>query len=107
MTTPPKSRLDLLNEIAAKDPKNPFPRYGLAMELATLGRHEECVEAFRALGRDHPTYVATYLQAGKVLEKMGRLDDARDFYRRGIEAAARAGNAHAREELEGALALLE
>jgi hypothetical protein len=102
----PKTRLDALTEIAAKDPKNPFPRYGIAMELANTGREEEAFQAFRALVTDAPGYVATYLMAGKLCEKMGRFDDARDFYRRGIDAAGRAGNQHAREELEGALGML-
>jgi tetratricopeptide (TPR) repeat protein len=102
----PKSKLELLSEIAAKDPKQPFPRYGVAMELAVLGRLEEAADAFRGLAKDLPDYVPTYFQAGKVCEKLGRLDDARDFYRRGIDAAARAGNGHARDELEAALAIL-
>lgn len=101
-----KSKLELLSEIAAKDPKQPFPRYGLAMELMGLGRHEESAEAFRALARDLPDYTPTYFQAGKVMEKLDRLDEARDFYRRGIEAATRSGNHHAREEIEAALSIL-
>lgn len=107
MPPPPKTRLEVLSEIAAKDPKNPFPRYGIAMELTTLGRDEDAVAAFRGLATEAPEYVATYLMAGKLCEKMGRLDDARDFYRRGISAADRARNQHAREELEGALGMLD
>lgn len=103
----PKSRLELLGEMAAKDPKNAFARYGYAMELGSNGRLEEAAEAFRALARDLPAYVPTYYHAGKACEKLAKLDDARDFYRRGIEAATQARNFHAREELEGALALLD
>ena len=101
-----KTRLDFLSEAAAKDPKNAFARYGVAMELARLGRLDEAGDAFRALAAALPDYVPTYFQAGKVFEKLGRRDDARDFYRRGMDAASRAGNQHAREELEGALSLL-
>jgi tetratricopeptide (TPR) repeat protein len=101
-----KSKLELLQEFAAKDPKNPFPRYGIAMELVQLERLDEAAAAFDALARDFPAYVATYFHAGKVLEKLGRLDDARAFYTRGIDQASRAGQGHAREELEAALGLL-
>lgn len=108
MTAPPaKSKLDFLREIAAKDPKNAFPRYGIAMELARLERLPESADAFRALARDDPAYVPTYFQAGKVLERLGGLEEAKDFYRRGVEAATRAGNAHARDELSAALSMLE
>jgi tetratricopeptide (TPR) repeat protein len=102
----PKSRLDLLALAAEKDPKNAFARYGLAMELARLGRLEEAAEAFCALAADLPDYVPTYFQAGKTFERLGRADNARDMYERGIAAAARAGNAHARDELEAALRMV-
>jgi len=103
---PPKSRIEVLAEAAAKDPKNAFARYGLAMELARLGRDEEAAKAFRALAADLPDYVPAYFQAGRHSEKIGDTEAARDFYRRGIEAATRAGNQHAREEIEAALRLL-
>ncbi len=106
MQQPQKSRLDALVEAVAKDPKNTFARYGLAMELARAGRTDEARRAFEALAADFPDYVPTYFQAGKLLERAGDLEAARAFYARGVEAAARAGNAHAREELEAALRLL-
>ena len=62
--------------------------------------------SFRALAGDLPDYTPTYFQAGKVMEQLARTDEARDFYRRGIEAASRAGNTHARDKLEAALGLL-
>lgn len=104
---PPKSRLDTLREIAAKDPKSAFPRYGMAMELTQLERLAEAADAFRSLAGDLPDYVPTYFQAGKVFEKIGDLEAAKDFYRRGIDAATRAGNGHARDEISAALSLLE
>lgn len=102
-----KTKLEILSEIAARDPRSAFPRYGVAMELASLGRLEEAADAFRRLAEDCAGYVPTYYQAGKVLERLGRADEARAFYRRGIQAAGAAGNRHAREELEAALGLLE
>lgn len=101
-----KTRLDTLAELAAKDPKNAFARYGLAMELARLGRLAEAGEAMKALAADLPDYLPTYFQAGKIFEKLARTAEARSFYERGIEVAARAGNAHARDELAAALAAL-
>lgn len=101
-----KTRFETLTEVAAKEPKNAFARYGLAMEYVRLARLDEAARAFADLASDLPDYVPTYFQAGKALERLQRQDGARDFYTRGIAAATRAGNDHARDELEGALALL-
>jgi tetratricopeptide (TPR) repeat protein len=53
-----------------------------------------------------PDYAASYFHAGQTLEQLGKLEEARDVYRRGIEVTARKGDQHARSELEGALDLL-
>jgi hypothetical protein len=41
-----------------------------------------------------------------VLRGAGKQEQAREFYRKGIEAARRAGDAHAAAELQAALDLL-
>ena len=56
--------------------------------------------------REHPTYTAAYLHAGNTAIALGRVGDARDVYVRGVEACVKAGDGHARGELEGALAAL-
>jgi len=43
---------------------------------------------------------------GKALERAGDADGARSLYRDGMETAVRVGDAHARAELEEALAVL-
>src|SRR5690349_15606359 len=96
----------MLQAFAAQRPQDPFPRYGVAMEYKNAGRLEEARAAFEALLQAHPTYTAAYLHAGNTLLAMGRADGARAMYTRGIEACARAGDAHARGELEGALGAL-
>jgi hypothetical protein len=50
--------------------------------------------------------VAAYYQAGRASEQAGDVDAAREFYRRGIEAARRAGDRHTESELEAALDIL-
>jgi tetratricopeptide (TPR) repeat protein len=96
----------MLQAFIAKQPNDPFPRYGLALEHKNAGRLEEAWDAFEALMRDHPTYTAAYLHAGNTAVARGRVEDARAAYTRGIEACVKAGDAHARGELEGALAAL-
>ena len=90
----------------AQRPGDPFPHYGLALEYKNAGRLAEADETFAALMEKHPTYTAAYLHAGNNLVALGRTDDARAVYTRGIEACIKGGDAHARGEIEGALAAL-
>jgi len=100
------NRLELLNGILQKDPKNLLARYGLAMEYAQRGDYTNSVEHFRALIASNPNYVASYYQAGRVLQKIGEAQQAREVFEQGITACDRAGDLHARGELEAALAEL-
>jgi tetratricopeptide (TPR) repeat protein len=96
----------MLKAFIAQRPNDPFPRYGLALEHKNAGQLEEAWATFTALIDAHPTYTAAYLHAGNTAVALGRLADARAVYTRGLDACAKAGDAHARGELEGALASL-
>jgi tetratricopeptide (TPR) repeat protein len=100
------TRAEMLQAFIAQRPNDPFPRYGLALEHKNAGRLEEAWAVFEALMRDHPGYTAAYLHGGNTALALGRVADARAVYARGVEACAKAGDAHARGELEGALAAL-
>jgi tetratricopeptide (TPR) repeat protein len=105
---PPATR-SLMDRIAtfrsfiAKSPTDPFPRYGLAMELKGNGQLAEAWAAFEELITQFPDYVATYLMAGGTLVALDRKPEAAEIYRKGIEVARRRGDQHARGELETAL----
>jgi tetratricopeptide (TPR) repeat protein len=96
-------RIATFRSFISKSPTDPFPRYGLAMELKGQGRLDEAWAAFEELIAQFPDYVATYLMAGGTLVALGRKGEAADVYRKGIEVAQRRGDQHARRELEGAL----
>ena len=100
-------RLTRLKTLVEENPQDRFARYGLAMELASQGHLGESVSEFRDLMALDPDYVASYLQAGQVLEKLSRVEEAREIYRKGIEVAARRGDMKTRGELESALDLLD
>jgi tetratricopeptide (TPR) repeat protein len=96
-------RIEVLKSILAQKPEDRFARYGLAMEYGKAGRHEEAVAEFERLIAEDPGYSYAYFHCGQSLEKLGRVEDARQVYRRGIDAAP---DPHARSELQGALDLL-
>ena len=101
------SRIDALTAFIAGHPNEPFPRYALALEYKNANRFVEAREAFAHLMREHADYVATYLHAGNTELALGERAAARAIFARGIEACTRRGDAHARGELESALAIVD
>lgn len=97
-------RIATFRTFIARSPADPFPRYGLAMELKAQGRLDEARAAFTELLDGFPDYVPAYLQAGGVAAAAGARDDAAAIFERGIAAATRKGDRHALSELQGALA---
>lgn len=96
-------RIAALRSMLAADPSNAFARYGLAQEHVKAGQDERALAEFRAVLEANPDYQAAYYHAGKALERLGRKEDARAMYERGVETSRRSGDLHARSELEAAL----
>jgi tetratricopeptide (TPR) repeat protein len=101
-----KTRRQQLEEMLADDPRDPFLRYGLAMEHAGAGDDEAAAACFRELFAVAPDYVPAYLQAGQALARLGRSDEAAQVLRTGIEQAARQNDRHAADEMSALLASL-
>jgi len=100
------NRLEILKTMVAQNPADSFSRYGLAMEYANSGSLEKAVEEYESLLSANPDYAAAYYHGGQALEKLGRIDDARRMYTRGLEATRRTGDAHTNGELQVALDIL-
>ncbi len=99
-------RLEQLQALLAQDPGNALLGYGLAQELAGLGRLDEAAAQYQRLIAANPNYCAAYFHGAKTLDQLGRRDDARAMYRTGIETATRVGDPHAASEMQAALAEL-
>jgi Tfp pilus assembly protein PilF len=106
MTQTKKSRRELLERFVAENPADAFALYGLALECTKLGDNQAADESFRKLLEAHPKYVAGYQQYGQFLAGLGRLDEARKLLSDGIVAAQKAGDTHARDEMQSTLNLL-
>ena len=90
----------------AQGAADPFAHYGLAMELRTQGQLQEAWQIFEGLLQRHPDYIAAYAPAADTLVGLLRNQEARDLLRQGIEQCERKGQAHARDQLQVALAAL-
>jgi tetratricopeptide (TPR) repeat protein len=71
-----------------------------------LGDDSAATLHFQKLLEINPSYVAGYFQFGQLLARIGRLDEARKLLSDGIVVAQRAGDMHARDEMQAALTLL-
>jgi len=102
----PANRIEILKNMVEQNPRDAFARYGLAMEYANSGALESAVTEFRALLEHNPDYAAGYFHGGQALEKLGRVEEARQTYEKGIAVTSRTGDQHTRSELQAALDLL-
>jgi Tfp pilus assembly protein PilF len=100
------NRLEVLLSMVEQNPADGFSRYGLAMEYVRSGDLETAMDQFIKLLEHNPGYAAAYFHGGQTLEKLGRIDEAKGLYRRGIEVTGEMGDDHTRSELQAALSML-
>ena len=103
MTDQKKTRREILEGFVAQKPDDAFSRYGLAMECMNSGDLAAAETQFKELLARNADYVPAYLMFAQMLAKAARADDARAVLNNGISAAAKAGNGHARSEMESLL----
>src|SRR5262245_18621160 len=101
------NRLQRLEAMLADEPNDPELRYMLAMEHVSLGDDETALRSFQALIDMSPQYPPSYHQAGRALQRLNRLDEARTVLEKGIPIALAAGDSHAAGEMQGLLESLE
>jgi hypothetical protein len=76
------------------------------MECMNSGDPAAADGHFRALIERNADYIPAYLMYGQLLARESRNEDARQVLSNGITAASKAGNEHARSEMETLLAEL-
>ncbi|HVG19214.1 MAG TPA: tetratricopeptide repeat protein [Blastocatellia bacterium] len=102
-----KTRREMLEEFVSQDPDDSFSRYALALELEKEGRELEAIPQLQEVIARDPNYVAAYYHLGRVLARMGQIEDARAIYRRGLDAAASSSDQRTRGEIQEALDMLD
>ncbi|HZD31406.1 MAG TPA: tetratricopeptide repeat protein [Candidatus Angelobacter sp.] len=98
-----ESRAAALQQILKQDPNDAFARYALGLEYSGSGDAEAALSEFSQLLSAHPGYTNGYFMAAQVLDRAGRLDEARAMLTQGIESARQANNRHALSEMEAML----
>ena len=100
------SRRQQIEAMLADDLQDCFLRYSLAMELQKEGEHERSIELLRALMAGEPPYVVAFFMAAKQLAGLGRIAEARNPLRDGIEQARRQCDARTASEMSEYLTTL-
>jgi predicted Zn-dependent protease len=106
MSTQDKTRRQKLEEMLLQYPNDPFTRYAIALEHLRENDLPAAESQFKALLEVSPDYVPGYQMYAQTLAQHNRADEARALLEKGITAAIRQGNQHARSEMEGLLAQL-
>ena len=101
------SRIETLKALISKDPNNPLGRYGLANEYMKQGMYREAIEEIWAYLRLKDDEGAAYRILAEALLRLGRKEEAKEVYRKGIEAALRHGYPGMAKEFEEALELID
>lgn len=101
------SRREKLEAMLEGSPADQMLRYMLAMELDKEGLAEQSLQNFGMLMQDSKPYVPAFLMAGQLLTRLGRTNEAKDIYQRGITQAQLQENGHAAGEMAGFLASLD
>lgn len=98
------SRIEGLKKMAADNPGDPRPHFGLAMEYEKAARWDAVVRSLQAYlklaGDDQGN---AYGRLGHALRELGRDEEAREMYEKGIQAAYRHGHPTMAMEFEDIL----
>ncbi|MGB7848668.1 MAG: tetratricopeptide repeat protein [Candidatus Acidiferrum sp.] len=103
MTEQNKTRRQKLEEFLAKNPNDAFTLYGLALQCVNDADFPSAELHFSALLQSNPDYVPGYQMYAQTLAQNDRAEEAKTILARGIQAAIRVSNQHARSEMEGLL----
>ena len=101
------SKIENLKALVEKNPDNPLGRYGLANGYLKLDMYEEAIEQIEAYLKLKDDQGAVYRMLGEALLKLGRKEDAKEAYKKGIEAAHRHGHPGMAAEFEETLELID
>lgn len=100
-------RLDLIAEMLQKNPDDTFLNYAAALERKKNGEPRKAIKIFKKIIDTDPEYLPTYYQLGKLLEAIGKTEDAIKVYKEGGVLARKKNDVKAMGELSEALLILD
>lgn len=101
------NRMEMIEEMLAKNPNDTFLNYAAALEHKKKKELKKAIRIFKKIINQDPNYLATYYQLGKLLEEVGKTDEAIEVYKTGRELAKKTNDVKAKGELSEALLILD
>ena len=95
-------KIEKLKDFLIRSPEDPFLQHALALEYVKLGREDLARDLFLEILTRDPAYIGTYYHLGRLLERTGETENAKNWYEKGMAAAKKAGDQHAYNELQAA-----
>ena len=102
-----EERIAQLQAMLREEPGDVFLRYAIALERKRMGAFEAAIADWEAILRDQPNHIPSYHQIALLLADMGRMDEAREACRTGMQHCIVTGDRKARAELGELLNTLE
>jgi len=99
-----EARIEIFRKMVNDDPNNTTIRFGLANELLKLERFEEAVDELRNYLSQANDQGNAYGKLAQALERLGRIDEAREAYQQGVAAANKHKHPGMAQDFELALA---
>ena len=93
-------RVEQIRSMLEANPEDVFLHYSLAREYASAKRFDEAVVEFRKCIELDEQYLPAYVETGKALRSVGRLDEARETFATGMELAVSLSEKHMRDYIQ-------
>lgn len=101
-----QNRIEYFERMLSENPDNPTGLLALANEYGKAERFEDEAATLQRYVAKHEDEGNAYARLGEVLDRLGRRDEAREAYERGVEQADKHGHSGMADDLRGALAQL-
>ncbi len=95
-------KIEKLKSFLNHSPEDPFLKHALALEYIKLGNESVARQLFLEILTRDPAYIGTYYHLARLLERAGETENAKSWYEKGMDAAKKAGDLHAYNELQAA-----
>jgi Tfp pilus assembly protein PilF len=95
-------KIEKLKSFLIDSPGDSFLKHALALEYIKLGDEAEARKLFLEILERDPSYIGSYYHLARLLERTGEIENAKNWYEKGMIAARQAGDSHAYNELQAA-----
>lgn len=92
-------RINQLRTFLLDNPDDSFLKHALALEYVKMGDDEQAKILFESILSHDEDYIGSYYHLCQLLVRKNKIEEAINWYRKGMEKAKKAGDHHACNEL--------